>query len=146
MNRYRYRQVILFLFVLLLPSVAIVVLTRRITTDDYNNQFVQEKQRFDNETKQADAAMESAAADIGSDFQAELELIKYRAPETYSNPAVAMVGWLEGEHLVWPWDQPTDEAMGLRLKQDNSYAQKMEDARLADNNSAADIYRAILAE
>ncbi len=149
MSRYRYWPFILFLVVLLLPSVAIFRLTQRIASDDQKILSAAENSSISERKMREEAEKESAAAEIGSEIYRQVELIKRERPETLSNPAVAMVGWLEGEHLVWPFDPVPDESMGLRLKEDNPYAQRLEEARRAeilDKYRAAQLYREIVAE
>src|SRR5262245_382177 len=107
MSRYRYRQVLLFLLVLILPSVAIVLQSRKIRNDAHTIAVSQMKDRALEE-------QDRAISEIHVDMFQRLEAIKYRevvSPQIaaagvalYSDPAVALVGWVEGGvRLVWPW-------------------------------------------
>jgi signal transduction histidine kinase len=103
MGRRRYRQLFLFLAVLILPSVMIAVQGWRLSAQE---QELAKTHSEDNRKR--------TAAEIGQEIVTRLERIKTQeilnVPGTpsprdrYSDPAVVAVGWVEGERLVWPWD------------------------------------------
>jgi signal transduction histidine kinase len=103
MGRRRYRQLFLFLAVLILPGVMIAVQGRRLS--------VQERELA---RSRLEEIKKRTAAEIGQDIVTRLERIRTQemantpaspvrrnAP---SDPAVVAVGWVDGERLVWPWD------------------------------------------
>jgi hypothetical protein len=143
MGARRYRQLFLFLAVLILPSVMIAVQGWRLS--------VQEREL-------ARTALERirkrTAADIGQDIVTRLERIKSQemrnVPGTPmrlnnpSDPAVVAVGWVDGERLVWPWDAPS--IAGESQEQDPEFTRAMDQARRAEfaeqrYDRAVDLYR-----
>src|SRR5262245_19666190 len=104
MGQHRYRQLFLFLIVLIVPVITIVVQGRRIWT-----------QEREISSERADEIREQMALDIGRAIVTRLERIKTQEmannpPVTprnrgYSDPAVVAVGWIDGGRLVWPWDR-----------------------------------------
>ena len=150
MKRARYWRLFLFLAVLILPSVGIVVQSRRIALDDIEKRTSAQRERIA-------AEQESAAAEIGQDMFARLEVVKFREIAssqttslqngTYSDPAVVLVGWTEGDQLVWPWDAESVDNQAVPIKEDTDFAQGLEDARRAEfsaSDQAADLYRALI--
>lgn len=146
MNRYRYRQLFLFLVVLILPTLAIAIQGRRIAA--------QERELA---VKRSEEFRKSAAAEVGKDIFSRLERIKLqeiaRAPAgavphsaAYSDPAVAFVGWEENDRLVWPWDVESRKSSSHTAEEAES-VRKIEEgerAEIADKNyaQAAGLYRA----
>src|SRR5262249_22323868 len=131
MARLRYRQIILFFVVLILPSLAIITATRTI-----NDQA--SKLAFEDIERRAAQEQERAAAEIGQDMFARLEVLKYREiaraqaaipqADTESDSAVALTGWLRGDRLVWPWNADPSGEQATAFKEDPAFAQKMHDA------------------
>jgi signal transduction histidine kinase len=108
MSGHRYRQLFLFGLVLILPSIAILVASRKIAIQDEKTARQEAQQRAAVERKRA-------VEDVGKDLLARLERIKLQEivsaadrlpePSAYSDPAIAAIGWVDdGERLVWPWD------------------------------------------
>src|SRR5215831_5585921 len=103
MGQHRYRQLFLFLIVLIVPVITIVVQGRRIWT-----------QEREISRERADEIREQMALDIGQEIIMRLEHIRTEemannpsvTPKQggYSDPAVVAVGWIDGGRLVWPWD------------------------------------------
>src|SRR5688572_4569127 len=103
MGRRRYRQLFLFLAVLILPSVMIAVQGWRLSAQEKELA----KARLDEDRKRT-------AAEIGQEIVTRLALIKQQemanvpgtpaARDRYSDPAIVAVGWVEGDRLIWPWD------------------------------------------
>jgi two-component system phosphate regulon sensor histidine kinase PhoR len=136
----RYRQLFLFVAVLIVPAIMIAVQARTVAIQERELS----KKRFEELVKRT-------AADIGQDIFTRLERIKQQemanmpAPSVttlkYSNPAVAAVGWVEGDRLVWPWD--------VRSSRDLVVADDpLRDARRAEFgdhnfNQAAALYRKV---
>lgn len=97
-----YRQLFLFLGVLILPSVVIGVQGWRLS-------FQEEELSA---TRRGEIRQRTAA-EIGQAIVTELERIKTReianlpafTPQPhFSNAAVVAVGWVDRERLLWPWD------------------------------------------
>src|SRR5262245_15515758 len=100
MNRFRYRQVFLFLLVLCLPTAAIIgLIERNVEQEQKNAEYEREKA-----IKQQDDLRRRRASEIGKDVFAQLDRIKVQEiehapatavsqPAVYSNPAVVFVGW-----------------------------------------------------
>src|SRR5689334_1159728 len=105
MGQHHYRQLFLFLIVLIVPVITIVVQGRRIWT-----------QEREISRERADEVREQMALEIGQEIVTRLERIKEEEMANnplvtsrqarYSDPAVVAVGWIDGERLVWPWDRP----------------------------------------
>ena len=151
MSGHRFRQLLLFLLVLILPSIAILVAARRIATQD-------EKAARQDAEERAVVERKRTAEDIGNDLLVRLERIKLQeitnapvaglpALHAYSDAAVAAVGWLDDDRLVWPWDlspisqiEPTGPEF-TRVMADAEHAEFNE--RLYDH--AAELYRAVSA-
>src|SRR5215831_1243284 len=115
MNRFRYRQVFLFLVVLVLPTAAIIVQSVLNAAQERKN-AAQERELS---AQRQDGVRKRRAAEIGQDILARLERIKLQEiahapaaavpqPAAYSDPAVAFVGWEEDKRLVWPWNARTN--------------------------------------
>ena len=103
MGRGRYRQLFLFLAVLILPGVMIAVQGWRLSVQE------QELART-----RLEEIRKRTAGEIGQEIVTRLERIKTQEmanmpgapiPQVrYSDPAIVAVGWVDGERLVWPWD------------------------------------------
>ena len=126
MGRFRYRQLFLFLGVLIFPAIMITVQGRRI--------LAQEKELAKTRLEEI---RKRTAAEIGQEIVTRLERIKTQEmanmPEALSNnsdPAVVAVGWLEGEQLVWPWDGHFDPEQ--RPVEDPEFDRALNDARRAE--------------
>lgn len=148
--RPRYRQLILFLLVLILPSIAIIVAGRRIA--DQETKLAQE-----DTLRRAVAERKSMADTAGHVLLDRLERIKvqemanslndvYSGAAMSSDPSIVGVGWLDGERLVWPWDAdglaketdtPSPEITSLREE-----AERAEFSR-GDYGRAVELYRQV---
>src|SRR5262252_8834878 len=101
----RYWQFILFLTVLVLPSLLVAWLGWKNVTLDSQNRL------RDAETN-AEAAHKRARADIARDIWDKLENIKLQesGANEISDPAVRFVAWTDGERLVMPWEKDPNAA------------------------------------
>jgi two-component system phosphate regulon sensor histidine kinase PhoR len=139
----RYRQLFLFLAVLILPSVLIAVQGRRLS--------VQEQELAKGRLEEA---RKRTAEEIGQDIVTRLERIRTReivnAPAAptrgsrSSDPAVVAVGWVDGERLVWPWD--VNPSASEKSEEHPAFASALENGRRAEfaeqrYDRAADLYR-----
>jgi hypothetical protein len=129
MSRRRYRQLFLFLAVLILPSVMIAVQGWRLS----------EQERELARTR-LEEIQKRTAAEIGQEIVTRLERIKTQemanvpgTPTRLNNPldpAVVAVGWVDGERLVWPRDTPST---ATELPQeDPEFARAMDQGRRAE--------------
>src|SRR4029453_13870247 len=141
----RYRQLLLFLAVLILPSVMIAIQGFRLSAQE------RELEKTGREDLQ-----KRRAGEIGQEIVTRLESIKKQemanVPGTpirlnsYSDPAVVAVGWMDGDRLVWPWDvQSTTET----LPEDPEFVRAMDGGIRAEyteqrSDRAADLYRQAL--
>src|SRR5262245_56267659 len=102
MNRFRYRQVFLFLVVLILPTAAIIVQSILNAAQERENAAQQRELA----AQRQEDLRKRTADEISQDILARLERIKLqeiaRAPAgavpqaaSYSDPSVAFVGWEE---------------------------------------------------
>ena len=139
----RYRQLSLFLAVLILPIVMIAVQGWRLSSQERELA----KARLEELRKRT-------AADIGQEILTRLERIKQQemanvpgTPARFnhsSDPAVAAVGWVDGDRLVWPWDIHFTENT---LPDDNpEFTRTLDSARRAEfaeqrYDRAAEFYR-----
>src|SRR5262245_48217780 len=134
MKRLRYRQIFLFLVILILPTAAIVVQSRRNTAQERENA----RQERELAAKRQDELRQRTAIEIGQDILARLERIKLQeianAPAgefpqsvVYVDPAVAFVGWEEGNRVVWPWDADPNRTRSA-LPAESDFNRKMEQA------------------
>jgi two-component system phosphate regulon sensor histidine kinase PhoR len=127
MGQHRYRQLFLFLVVLIVPVITIVLQGRRIWN-----------QEREISSERADEIREQMALEIGQEIVTRLERIKSqemtnKPPVTpreggYSDPAVVAVGWIDGGRLVWPWDAAADNVGVERTlrPRDRDDAQKLQ--------------------
>jgi signal transduction histidine kinase/tetratricopeptide (TPR) repeat protein len=136
MSRYRYKQTLLILAILILPSVAIGLLGWR--------DFTRERE------KQLRDAEERTEAYVRQTLLQVLERIKLQeisgAP---SDPAVVLVASVEADRLKLPWDaDPSADRFRESLEEPN-FAQKILQARLAEGgqkryDQAIAIYRELI--
>ena len=137
MSRVRYKPLFLFVVALILPSVVIVVLGWR--------NFAQERELAEKRLMDAE---KHATAEIRQRVLERLERIKLQeiveAP-TFSDPAVVLIGWVDRDRLLLPWDiEPANRA---RQSVDNAEASRKIDeaerAELVDKrfDQAAGLYR-----
>jgi two-component system phosphate regulon sensor histidine kinase PhoR len=139
----RYRQLFLFLAVLILPSVLIALQGRRLS--------LQERELARGRLEEA---RKRTAEEIGQDIVTRLERIRTRemvnAPAApmrrnrSSDPAIVAVGWVDGERLVWPWD--VSPGASDKSEYDPAFAAAVETGRRAEfaeqrYDRAADLYR-----
>jgi len=143
MGRRRYRQLVLFLAVLILPSVMIAVQGWRLSAQEQELA----KARLEEIRKRT-------AADIGQEIVTRLERIKTqaaldagrpaeKATAPSADPALVAVGWVEGDRLVWPWDihsvaPPREESPEFARTLDEG---KREEYVTKRDDRAADLYR-----
>ena len=156
MNRFRYRQVFLFLVVLVLPTAAIIVENRRNAAQKREN----EEQQRELAAKQQVELRNQTAVQIGREILAKLERIKFQeadsfpageVPESsgYSDPAVAFVGLEKDGRLIWPWnDGPTRDLSTPPVESD--FARRIAQAERAEFGEknyarAAALYREAVA-
>ncbi|HEX5109908.1 MAG TPA: HAMP domain-containing sensor histidine kinase [Vicinamibacterales bacterium] len=155
MNRLRYRQVFLFLVVLVLPTAAIIIQSR------YNASRERENDAQARELARRELAdlRRRRATEIGQDIVTRLERIKLqeiaRAPSgaataatASSDSAVAFVGWEGREGLIWPWNVAHSHNGGAS-REESEFTRKRqagERAELAEQNysRAAAFYREAL--
>src|SRR6185295_9491110 len=109
MNRLRYRQLSLFLLILILPTLAIGWQGWRLVN--------QERDLARNRAeKEAEELRQSFAEEVARDLFERLERIKFQEmanspavvpqPGKYSDPAaVVLIGRIDGEKVIWPWDE-----------------------------------------
>src|SRR5262245_29477231 len=138
MKRLRYRQIFLFLVILLLPTAAIVVQSRRNAAQERENA----RQERELAVKRQDEIRKRTAAEIGKDILAHLERIMLQEianapvgefPQTVARvePAVAFVGWEESNRLVWPWNADLNRTRPA-LPTESEFNRKMEQAERAE--------------
>src|SRR5262245_35791659 len=143
MGRHRYRQLFLFLAVLILPGVMIAVQGRRLS--------VQERELA---ASRLEEIKKRTAAEIGRDIVTRLERIRTQEMANTpaspvrrnvpSYPAVVAVGWVDGERLVWPWDLAT--IVSAPPEESPEFARALAEGRRAEYaekrpDRAADFYR-----
>ena len=145
----RYRQPLLLLVVLVLPCLALVVQSRRLT-----------QQEHEISQTRIEEARKQMAAGIGQDMLVRLERIKLKeianAPSgtlpqqgAYSDPAVLLVGWEDGDRLQWPWDVDSGPIQS-HAAEDPEFAQKIEQAEHEEiaekrDDAAVGLYRESIA-
>ena len=155
MNPFRYRRVFLFLVVLVLPTAAIIVQSRYNAAREREN----DAQARELGRREHDDLRKRRATEIGQDILARLERIKLqeiaRAPAgaaphaaSSSDPAVAFVGWEEGERLIWPWNVARSHN-GRAISDESEFTRKVaagDRAEFAEQNysRAAAFYREAL--
>jgi signal transduction histidine kinase len=143
MKVYRYRQLFLFLAVLILPSILIAVLGWSLYSKE-------EEQR----NKSLKEIPKQRAADVGQIILTKLEQIKnsevanqsavFAAQARFSDPAVVAVGRIEGKKLVWFWE--SESSAGRIDESGPEFARALRDAKIAENEKGsfseiADEYR-----
>ena len=141
MGRRRYRQLFLFLAVLILPSVMIAVQGWRLSAQEQELA----KARLEEDRKRT-------AAEIGQKIVTRLERIKTQemanVPGTAvardRDPAIAAVGWVEGDRLVWPWD--VHSVANARSEENPEFVRVFDEGKRAEyvakrDDRAADLYR-----
>jgi signal transduction histidine kinase len=120
MKGYRYRRLLLFLAILILPTVAIVIQGRMIAARDLEIARTQSAQRVEDTRKRI-------AAEVGQEMVSRLESIKGQEvanaagaipqPGTYSGPAVVIVGRVDGMNVKWPWNRYTNPEPFMTMKE-----------------------------
>jgi signal transduction histidine kinase len=150
MTGHRYRQLFLFLMVLLLPSIAIIVAGRQIA--DYEMTFAHGQA-----LGRAEAERKNAVDAVGRELQDQLDRIKVQEmanapagalPELLgsSHSAVAGIGWVDGQRLVWPWDRVAATQQGGAVEAGRTFSWHLDDAERAEVGTkdfarAAELYR-----
>jgi signal transduction histidine kinase len=117
MRQHNYRQLFLFLIVLIVPVITIVVQGRRIWT-----------QQSELSRERAEEIREHTALDIGQEMVTRLERIKTQEMANdpsatprqvpYSDPAVVAVGWIDGGRLMWALDSTSNFEDAQTLQKD----------------------------
>jgi signal transduction histidine kinase len=146
MGRRRYRQLLLFLAVLVLPGIMIAVQGWRLSAQEGELA----KTRLAEKRKRT-------AAEIGQEILTRLERIKTQEMANvpgssiqrrgHSDPIVA-VGWIVGDRLVWPWDS---NSFGENPPEEGpEFTSAFNDGRKAEfldkrHDRAADLYRQAVA-
>jgi signal transduction histidine kinase len=143
MGRRRYRQLFLFLAILILPGIMIAVQGWRLSLQE------QELAR----TRLAEIRKKTAA-EIGQEIVSRLERIKTQEmanmpgasipKNRYSDPAVVAVGWVDGERLVWPWD--INSSANERAEENSEFARAINEGGRAEYaekryDRATELYR-----
>jgi signal transduction histidine kinase len=146
MGRFRYRQLLLFLAALILPSIAIVTLGWKI--------IAQQRELDEKRLAEAEKRM---VADVRQSLISRLNQIKLQeltatpaAPTpragNYSDPAVMVVGWVDRDRLVLPWDVDPNADRFRRAVAEPEFARLIDDAERVevaekDYGRAAILYR-----
>jgi signal transduction histidine kinase len=127
----RYRQLVLFLIALILPSLAVVALGLRT--------IAQERELSQRRLVEA---QQRAVTQVRQDLLARLDRIqlqeisaaeKSRA-EGYSDPAVAIVGWADRDHLELPWDLDKSAERFRKSISAGDFSLKIEEAERAERS------------
>jgi signal transduction histidine kinase len=141
------KQILLFLIAVILPSIILVVFTLRMISQERElsqKRIVDERRRLSGE--------------IGQHLLVRLEKIKLqevgsaadwsRLPATrdYVNPEVVLIGRINQNRLVLPWDEEQRNGEYLKLLSSSDFAQKIQRAQkeeFAEKNflQAAELYR-----
>src|SRR5262245_21521526 len=109
MHGYPIKRLLLFLTVLILPTLAIVA--QGVMIDSMDREIARSRAR----ERERDLGRR-VAAEVGQETFAILERIKGQEvanaggliipqPGTYSDPAVVIVGRVNGKELMWPWER-----------------------------------------
>jgi signal transduction histidine kinase len=135
MGRRRYRQLVLFLAVLIFPSLMIAVQGWRLSVQEQELA----KTRLEEIRKRT-------ASEIGQEIVTRLERIKTQemANVPGRDPSVVAVGWVEGDRLVWPWE--VRAVASAQLEENPEFARALDDGRRAEfvekrDDRAAELYR-----
>jgi signal transduction histidine kinase len=152
MRSYFTKRWLLFLAVLILPTLAIIVQGRIIASRDQEIAGSRARERVQEIRRRV-------AAEVGQDMFALLERIKGQEvanatvvipqPGSYSDPAVVLVGRINnGRELLWPRDAYSLADAHRELMQDPQFAQKAEEARRAEvgrnYSRASELYRRLM--
>jgi signal transduction histidine kinase len=141
MKRYRYRQLILLLMALILPMLAIVMMGWMILGQDRKLSEKSKQEQFAADQKRA-------MNDIRQYILTRLDRIRYQESTTaaatgvgaYTDPAVRLVGRLDGNRLILPWEIDTNKDRSRRAADEPKLKEQIRDAEIAENS---DILRAI---
>jgi signal transduction histidine kinase len=139
MGRYRYRQLFLFLLALIFPSSAIIGLGWLT--------IAQERELSE---KRAADAQKQMLADIRQDLHAQLDRIKLQEiTAAYSDPAVILVGSVEDNRLVLPWDKDVNADRFRQALSEPEFADRLALAERSEiiekrYDQAANLYRDLL--
>ena len=154
MHGYPIKRLLLFLTVLILPTLAIVA--QGVMIDRMDREIARSRAR----ERERDLGRR-VAAEVGQETFAILERIKGQEvanaggliipqPGTYSDPAVAIVGRINGKELMWPWERSDHFGIAHQARmKDPPFARMVENARRAelvdkDLRRAADLYRDLI--
>jgi len=108
----RHWQLILFVAVLVLPSLLVAWL-------GWKNVALDRQNRLKDAQASAEDARKRARADIARDIWDRLENIKLQeiGSGAASNSAVKFTAWADGERLVMPWERdPSAEPFAMRYR------------------------------
>jgi signal transduction histidine kinase/tetratricopeptide (TPR) repeat protein len=152
MRGHHKRQLTLFLAILILPTLAIVVQGRMIASRDRAIAETRIQERMTDVRRRV-------AAEISQDMLAALERIKGQEianssngipqPGTYSDPSVVLVGRINGNQPMWPWNDyagsdPRHLVFLFSLRSARFGRLATEASREQDNKRASDLYRALI--
>src|SRR6185369_2191834 len=139
MGRYRYRQLFLFLLALIFPSSAIIGLGWLTISQERE---LSEKRAID--------AQKQLIADIRQDLRAQLDRIKLQEiTSAYSDPAVILVGSVEDNRLVLPWDKDVNADRFRQAVSEPEFADRVTLAERSEivekrYDQATNLYRGLL--
>jgi len=140
----RYWQFILFLTVLVLPSLLVVWLGWKNVALDGQNRLRDAKANVEDARKRE-------RTDIARDIWDKLENIKLQESGSNgaSDPAVRFVAWTDGERLVMPWENDPNAGPFRRAIEEPEFAAKIGEAERAEfieerPDRAVTLYRDLL--
>ena len=133
-SRSHRKQILLFLLAVILPSLVLVVFTLRMISQERElaqKRMVDERRRL--------------AGEIGQHLLVRLEKVKL----DYVNPEVVLIGQVEGDRLLLPWEENQKSEEFRQLLSSSNFARKIRNAEKEefakkDFLRASELYRQLM--
>jgi signal transduction histidine kinase len=138
----RYRHLLLFVAVLIVPSTLVAGLGWIVVNQDRERREEDHKQRVDD-------ARSRARADIAAQLRGRLENIKLQETGgAMGDSAVKFVAWADGDRLFMPWEIDPDAEPSRLAREEPEFAKKLEDGEFLELegrlDQAARLYRDLI--
>jgi signal transduction histidine kinase len=143
MSKRHTKQVLLFVIVLIVPSIFVTALGWAVLNQDRESRAAEGRRR-------AEEARINARAEIQRVVRQRLEDVRLQVNDVglSTNPAVKFVTWVDGEKLVTPWEMDPNAEVSRIALEERAFATRLEDADFLEIerrlDQAAATYRSLI--
>jgi two-component system phosphate regulon sensor histidine kinase PhoR len=143
MRKRHHKQILLFVIVLILPSILVTALGWTVLNQDRESRAAEARVR-------AEEARVNARAEIQRAVRRRLEDVRLQAVDAWLSvdPAVKFIAWVDDEKLIMPWETDPNTEVSRAALEEREFTSRLEDADLLEIgrrlDQAVSIYRSLI--